>query len=130
MILAQEYFQDSESNFGYTVTQEDYERCDDLLTRVNALYEALGLPCELRSGHRVPAKTEELIATGHRAARGGQHEQSRAVDVSDPSDYADKAVSDELLTSYGLYREAPTSTPGWQHLQNVPPASGHRTFIP
>ena len=82
-ILADEYFQDSISNFGYTPTDTDYERCDDLLTRVNALFAALGIPCECRSGHRTRAKTMQLIAAGDRAAVGGQHEQSNAVDVAD-----------------------------------------------
>lgn len=130
MILADEYFQDSIVNYGYTPTALDYERCDDLLTRVNALYEALGLPCDLRSGHRVPQKTQELINSGHRAARGGKHETSQAVDVADNEEWADKEISDELLESYGLWREDPADTKSWTHLQNVPPDSGKRTFKP
>lgn len=130
MILFTEYFHDSRVNFGYNPTPLDYERCDDLLTRVNALYEALGLPCELRSGHRVPTKTQELIASGHRAAKGGNHEQSLAVDVADPGNVADRELSDELLEQYGLYREEPEKTDTWVHLQSVPPRSGHRTFVP
>lgn len=130
MILFTEYFQDSRVNFGFTPSVEDNNCADDLLTRVNALYDALGLPCELRSGHRVPAKTQELIDSGHRAAKGGKHETSQAVDVADNEEWADKEISDELLESYGLWREAPSATVGWTHLQNIAPPSGHRTFIP
>lgn len=130
MILFTEYFQDSQVNFAYIPTPLDYERCDDLLTRVNALYDALGLPCELRSGHRVRAKSLELIAKGYRAALGGKHEDSLAVDVSDPQNLADRELSDELLEQYGLWREEPEKTDTWVHLQSVPPKSGHRTFIP
>ena len=131
MILAQEYFQDSISNFGYTPTDQDYERCDDLLTRVNALFaDGLGLPCELRSGHRTRAKSRQLIASGYRAALGGQHEQSNAVDVADVGDHGDQQIDDGLLAQYGLYREAPSSTESWVHLQTVAPKSGKRTFQP
>lgn len=131
MILSDEYFQDSIVNYGFEPSQLDHERCDDLLTRVNALFsEALGLPCELRSGHRTRAKTLSLIAAGYRAALGGNHELSLAVDVADPDNIADNDITDELLASYGLYREAPLSTDTWTHLQSVAPKSGHRTFIP
>jgi hypothetical protein len=130
VILSDEYFHDSVVNYNYQPTPEDYASCDDLLTRVNALFEALGLPCEVRSGHRVPAKTQALIDSGHAAAKGGKHETSQAVDVADNENDADKQISDELLASYGLWREAPSATPSWCHLQNVPPGSGHRTFIP
>lgn len=130
MILADEYFQDSLVNYGYRPDVRDYDRCDDLLTRVNAIFEALGYPCDLRSGHRTPEKTLALIAQGYRAARGGNHELSLAVDVADPTNMADADLSDELLEQYGLWRESPTATAGWVHLQSVPPKSGHRTFVP
>lgn len=130
MILFTEYFQDSQVNHNFTPTALDYERCDDLLTRVNALFEALGQPCELRSGHRTRAKTLELIESGHRAALGGAHETSEGVDVSDPDNMSDREISDELLEQYGLYREEPESTDTWVHLQIRAPKSGHRTFRP
>lgn len=129
-ILADEYFQDSISNFGYTPTGEDYDRCDDLLTRVNAIFDYLGLPCELRSGHRTRAKSLALIAEGYRAALGGKHETSQAVDVADLGNRADELITDALLEQYDLYREAPHATDSWVHLQNVPPKSGKRTFEP
>jgi hypothetical protein len=130
MILTDEYFQDSIVNYGYKPNALDYERCDDLLTRVNAIFEALGYPCDLRSGHRTREKTLALIASGHRAAVGGNHELTLAVDVADPTNMADADLSDELLAAYGLWREAVTSTPSWVHLQSVPPKSGNRTFVP
>jgi hypothetical protein len=130
MILTDEYFQDSIVNYGFKPNALDYERSDDLLTRVNAIFEALGYPCEIRSGHRTREKTLALIASGHRAAVGGNHEQSLAVDVADPTNMADADLSDELLEQYGLYRESPTATASWVHLQSVPPKSGRRTFNP
>ncbi len=126
MITSDEYFQDSISNFNFTPTEEDYTRAADLLDKVNALFP----DCDLRSGHRTRAKTEVLIAQGLRAAIGGQHEQSNAVDIVDQDGEKDEGLDDEQLEDAELYREAPESTPTWVHLQRVPPKSGHRTFQP
>ena len=126
MILSDEYFQDSITNFDYTPSSEDYIRCADLLAKVNKLFP----DCQLRSGHRTRAKTEALIAAGYRAALGGQHEQSNAVDISDPDNKLDANLDDTLLADAELYREAPHATPSWVHLQTVPPGSGKRTFEP
>jgi len=128
-ILADEYFQDSISNYGYTPSQEDYLRAADLLAKVNALFP----DCQLRSGHRTREKTEALIAAGYRATVGGQHEQSNAVDIADPHNTLDDGLDDDQLAAAGLYREDPRYTAGpsgWVHLQRVAPPSGHHTFIP
>ena len=125
-ILVDEYFQDSISNFGYTPTGLDYICAQDLLDKVNALFP----DCTLRSGHRTREKTLALIAAGYRAAVGGQHEQSNAVDISDNDNQLDANLDDTLLADAQLYREAPAYTDTWLHLQSVAPASGHRTFIP
>ncbi len=126
MILLDEYFQDSVSNYGYEPSEEDRLRCQDLLDKVNALFP----DCGLRSGHRTRAKTLALIAAGYRAAIDGEHEHSNAVDISDPDDSMDDDLDDEQLEDAELYREHPSSTPSWVHAQTVPPKSGHRTFMP
>lgn len=61
---------------------------------------------------------------------GSKHKVAHAVDVHDPKGNLDGWLDDRLLTLYGLYREHPDSTPGWAHLQDIPPGSGHRTFYP
>lgn len=58
------------------------------------------------------------------------HKEARGVDVYDPGDKLDAWITDEILESHGLYREAPESTPGWCHLTTRAPGSGHRTFQP
>jgi len=63
-------------------------------------------------------------------ARNSQHRHARAVDVYDPHNTLDTFISDTLLMRHGLYREAPGKTPGWCHLQSVPPSSGRHTFLP
>ncbi len=126
MILLDEYFQDSITNYGFTPAEEDYIRASDLLKKVNALFP----DCILRSGHRTRGKTLSLIAAGYRAAIGGQHEQSNAVDISDPQNMLDQNLDDTILTDHDLYRESPYATVGWCHLARVGPPSGRRTFDP
>lgn len=63
-------------------------------------------------------------------APGSQHRKAHAVDVYDPFSELDNWLTDDLLAEFGLYREHPGSTPGWCHLQDVAPGSGHRTFLP
>lgn len=139
MITSDEYFQDSITNFGYTPTEQDYERADDLLTRVNALLDEFGEARGCNSGHRTRAKTLQLRAQGVRAAIGSKHEQSLAVDVADADNTLDMWISsfdwddgkaNRMLESHGLWREATGDTLGWAHLQTVAPASGRRTFFP
>jgi len=143
VILLDEYFEDSIANWRYTRTPADFQNADDLLTRVNALEEEWiaegGSPFLLSSGHRTRQRSLDLIARGYRAALGGKHETSQAVDILDGDGVRDDWISsfdrdgganNSLLERFGLWREDAVSTPGWCHLQNVPPKSGRRTFQP
>ena len=62
--------------------------------------------------------------------QGSAHRSGEAVDVYDPDNYLDNWLNDEILERYGLYRENPSETPGWCHLQTRAPGSGRRTFNP
>lgn len=81
-------------------------------------------------GFRTPASQ-----TG---AQGSRHREAKAVDVYDPGDRLDTWLDqfempnggNTMLEKHGLYREHPSATLGWCHLQSVPPASGRRTFMP
>jgi hypothetical protein len=70
------------------------------------------------------------LSTSKTGGPGSKHREGGAVDVYDPGDFLDDWLTNEILEEYGLYREAPESTPGWCHLQSISPHSGHRTFIP
>ena len=59
-----------------------------------------------------------------------KHKLAAAVDVFDPFNQLDGWLTDEILAKHGLYREHPDDTPGWCHLQTIPPGSGKRTFKP
>jgi len=69
---------------------------------------------------------------------GSAHRSGEAVDVYDPENKLDTWLDtfetgdggNTKLSVYGLFREAPDSTPGWCHLQTRAPGSGKRTFQP
>lgn len=63
-------------------------------------------------------------------APASSHKHARAVDVYDPANELDDWVTDDILTEFGLYREAPSATLHWCHLTDKAPGSGRRTFNP
>lgn len=78
------------------------------------------------------------LSTATTGAATSSHKEARAVDVYDPGgrldewlDQFEHGVGDNSkLAEYGLYREAPSATPGWCHLSTRAPKSGRRTFNP
>ncbi len=80
----------------------------------------------LRSGYRPPDFNNRVP----NAATDSKHMTGHAIDLSDPTNELDDWLTDEILTKYDLYREHPRATETWCHLQDLPPNSGHRTYIP
>jgi len=100
-----------------------------LLEKVNALLADPEFPSQnasLRSGYRPPLTNSKTPG----AAPNSRHMTGQAVDISDNDEAIDQWLTDDKLMQYGLYREHPTKTITWVHLQNVPPFSGRRTFFP
>jgi hypothetical protein len=66
------------------------------------------------------------------ASPRSKHLSCQAIDLDDPNDALDAWCLDNLavLESIGLWLEHPDATPGWCHLQIVPPQSGRRVFMP
>lgn len=66
------------------------------------------------------------------AAPRSRHMLGQACDVSDPTGTLDAWCMENLteLAALGLWMEHPSATPGWCHLQTVPPRSGLRVFHP
>lgn len=60
------------------------------------------------------------------------HKQGLAVDIYDPHNELDKwcMANRSVLVEYGIWLEHPDATPGWCHMQVVPPRSGNRVFRP
>ncbi len=75
-------------------------------------------------GFRLPTSTTGAGSSSHKEAKG--------VDVYDPDNILDKAISknEHGLIIHDLYREHPDATPGWCHLTTRAPASKRRTFRP
>lgn len=98
-----------------------------LVSSVNVLLNAAPEECKsygLRSGYRPPAYN----ATVPNAAVNSTHMTGNGVDISDNDGILDNWLTDAILQTFGLYREHPSQTKGWCHLQRVPPRSGNRTY--
>ena len=100
-----------------------------LIPKVNALLADPDCPSPdagLRSGYRPPDFNSGVKG----AAPNSKHQTGHAVDLNDNDEALDNWLTDFILTKYNLYREAPSATLSWCHLQDEPPKSGKRTFIP
>ena len=60
------------------------------------------------------------------------HKEGRARDRYDPTNAIDSwcMAHQDRLQAQGLWMEHPDATPHWNHLQSVPPKSGHIVFYP
>lgn len=142
MITIEQYFFNPTKRVMKQHTGEQAAAADALLEKVNALldraeeegvFERTNNPhtgCEISGslhgagdgGFRAPDSGTGAAHSNHRIAH--------AVDVYDPGNKLDDWLTDEILAEFGLYREHPDSTDTWCHLQDVPPHSGHRTYLP
>lgn len=105
----------------YTAHQEhpsyDLLTCPNTGTLISGSHAGHG-----DGGYRLP---DTVTGAAH-----SNHRTGHAVDVYDPHGELDEYMTDQQLERFGLYREHPLKTPGWCHLQDVPPGSGHRTYFP
>lgn len=141
MITAEQYFAAVGGPFGHGVTQEHRDNAAVLLRSViPCLLEVKSLGADLD----VNPQTRCLIA----GSRGGgfrsvminssqtlprpnsTHLTGEGVDIYDPDGDIDEALTDEILEKHGLYREHPSATRTWCHLQTRPPKSGRRSYYP
>jgi hypothetical protein len=112
----------------HPLTQEQEENLDKLLKALDKFREAYGKPLTISSGYRPAAINSKVKG----AAKKSNHIMCLACDFKDIDGRIDQWCIDNLhiLTELGLYLESPQHTPGWCHLQCVPPKSGNRVFIP
>jgi len=66
------------------------------------------------------------------AAKGSKHLSCQAIDLEDRDGRLDAWCMAHLgvLEELQLWLEHPDATPGWCHLQILPPRSGLRVFYP
>lgn len=137
--------------FGRKVrTAQDEANAIDLLTRVN------GLVAEAENAGAIKPSVDPDTGTPISGSKGGagdggfrlsdaqtgrarsSHKAAQGVDKFDPQNqldiwlnkFEDGKGGNTKLAQYGLYREHPSATPGWCHLQTRPTKSGRRTFYP
>ena len=68
------------------------------------------------------------LSTSTTGSSRSAHRVAMAIDIYDPENILDNWLTDIKLEVYNLYREHPSSTLGWCHLQTRP--ASKRTFNP
>jgi hypothetical protein len=136
MILIMDYWMGRDSKYRGELTGEIRANADDLLRRVNTLFDLAGWHLErnpetgspVTSGWRPPAVNARVPG----AALRSKHLTGQAVDLFDPAGDVDDwcMAHQERLAAVGLWLEHPAATKGWCHLQSVAPKSGNRVFYP
>lgn len=137
MITVQQYFTDPQTGEQKVHMPEHVLAASNLLAKVNAMLVSLKWDFQEDPDTRTSISGEKGGHGGGGFRLGGEsgapfskHKLGHAVDVYDPANMLDGALTDELLEQFGLYREHPSATNGWSHLQDLPPRSGLRTFHP
>ena len=107
-------------------------RVNELLRRASAAGVKLSL--SPRSGSLVSSgwRPAAINARTSGAAAKSKHVRCQALDVYDPAGHLDDwcMANQPVLAEIGLWLEHPGSTPGWSHVQTLPPGSGRRVFHP
>lgn len=132
--------------FGAKIDHPDaagkFDAAVDLLEQVNKLLLAAHLagyypyPIDPDTGTQLSGSRNGAgdggfrLSTATTGAAKSAHKLACAIDIYDPNGTLDAWLTDKILAFYGLYREHPDATPGWCHLQSLPPRSGKRTFYP
>lgn len=114
----------------YPTTPEIDVNLSTLLTRINLIRTAYGVPMVVTSGLRDQTQQQQLIADGKSNAIKSNHLLGAAVDIYDPdaklNTWCKENIS--LLEKCELWCEERQGT--WQHFQIFAPHSGHRFFNP
>ena len=108
------------------LTPEMEKNLEKLLVAINKFRAIYGKPMTITSGYRPP----NINANTPGAAKKSNHMVCLAVDFKDADGSLDAFCMNNLavLEKCGLWLESSEHTPGWCHLQCVPPASGKRVF--
>lgn len=128
MITLEDYLMGRDQAHPDAYTDDVRLNAEELLSRVNKLLLELGaIKVKVSSGWR-----PEAINNTVGGAKKSNHITGSAIDIYDPMKMLARSIlrNKELLETLDLYMEEPGSTPGWVHLQSVPPKSGKRIFLP
>lgn len=122
-----DYWMGRDQTHAADLNPEIIANAQDLVGRLNLLAKEHPLP-RVTSGWRPPS----INAATPGAAKRSNHMIGNACDLHDPNGDMDAwcMANLDVLERIGLWLESPASTPGWCHLQRVPPRSGKRVFMP
>lgn len=124
-VTLKEYWMGRDKEYANQLTPEIVKNAEWLLYQVNLLGKFWKEPFIVTSGWRPPQENKK--ANG---AKKSNHLRGLAIDLRDTAGDLDELLfaEQDILLQCGLYLEHPNSTPGWAHLQCVPPASRRRVF--
>jgi len=128
LTLAQ-YFGEHERKYGGELTLEKRANAAVTVDKTNKLLAIRSLPhYGVASGWR-PAAYNASVPN---AAKKSKHITCQAIDLRDPDGSIDAwcTANTHILVEIGLWLEHPDATPGWCHVQTIPPKSGNRIFRP
>jgi uncharacterized protein YcbK (DUF882 family) len=128
MIQKSEVLMGRDKSHAKEYTDEISKNIDKLLIPLNKLRKAYGKIMVVSSGWRPVT----LNAKTANAAKKSNHVKGLACDFQDKDGKLDEWCMQNLnkLKEFGLWLEDPGSTPGWCHLQCLPPKSGNNPFKP
>lgn len=125
--LAQ-YFMGRDAAHGEELTAPLRRNAAVMVARTNLLLQHACIACDVNSGWRPRSVNAQVPNASPRS----RHITCEAIDLSDPDGRLDAwcIANLEVLETIGLWLEHPAATPGWCHVQIVPPRSGRRVFEP
>lgn len=123
------------------VSEYHLQAADRLLERVNqVIRDAVGAeiacPTNPKTGSQISGwggggyRSQAVNARQPNPKITSRHLTGEAVDVYDPEGELDDWLDNIMLEHYELWREHPSATRTWCHLQSVPPRSGRRSYYP
>lgn len=116
------------------MTEALWSNARNMVLRANRLYAHYQLDNPTAPVWRVSSgrRTPEINASIPGAAPQSNHLQCNALDIVDRDRAISRWVAANLhdLADLDLWLEDPRCTPTWVHIQQVPPRSGNRVFIP
>ena len=128
VITLDQYFMGRDIEHAAELTAGLRDNAAITVERANRLLVHACIACEVTSGWRPHA----VNATVPNASPRSRHLTCEAVDLADADGALDAWCMRhlEMLAAIGLWLEHPAATPGWCHVQTVPPRSGRRVFEP
>jgi hypothetical protein len=137
MITLEQFYKGRDKHYASELTPEIQANAVETLHRANLLldkFTAANPKAVVNRGCHSGWRPPEVNASIPHAAPLSNHMTGKAIDIGDDDGQLDKWLmtgeGQSALAALYLWLESPTTTPGWSHVQTVPPHSGHRVFLP